>query len=54
VNAAHLVVMDGSRHDRISLYLSAGPQSAPGDRATLVLPQPLPRFAGAASLPGMH
>jgi hypothetical protein len=45
---------DGVRHDRNSLYLSTGTQSGSGDCATLVLPQPVPRFAGTASMPGMH
>jgi hypothetical protein len=41
-------------HDRIFLYLSTGTQSGAGDCATLVVPQPVPRFTRQASLPGMH
>jgi hypothetical protein len=51
----HLLTGDnGLCHDRNSLYLSTGTQSAAGDCAALVLPQPLPRVAGTASVPGMH
>ena len=46
--------IDGLCHDRNSFYLSTGAPSAAGDCATLVLPQPLPRIAGAASMPGLH
>jgi hypothetical protein len=45
---------DGLRHDRNSLYLSTGAQSCAGDSATLVVPEPFPRLAWQASLPGMH
>jgi hypothetical protein len=53
MNAAHLGrgPMDHD-HDRDSVYLSTGPQS--GAAAALVVPDPLPRFAGRAPLPGMH
>jgi hypothetical protein len=44
----------GLRHDRISLYLSTGTQSAVGDRAALVLPQPLPGLKGTAAMLRMH
>jgi len=44
----------GLRHDRISLYLSTGTQSAAGDGAALVLPQPLPGLKGTPALLRMH
>jgi hypothetical protein len=40
-------------HDRNSLYLSTGTQSGAGRCAALVVPQPVPRDARQASLPGM-
>jgi hypothetical protein len=45
---------DGLRHDRNSLYLSTGAQSAADDCATLVVPQLVPRLARQASMPGIH
>jgi hypothetical protein len=55
MNAAHLGWETTDHdHDRDSVYLSTGPQSGAGDRAALVVPQPVPRFARAAALPGMH
>src|SRR3984957_2475595 len=55
VNAAPFVGGDdGLRHDRNSLYLSIGAQPGAGDRAALVLPQPVPRFARQASMPRIH
>jgi len=41
-------------HDRDALYLSTGAKSVEGGCAPLVVPQPVPRFARTASLPGMH
>jgi hypothetical protein len=40
-------------HDRNSLYLSTRAQSAARDCAPVVVPQPVPRFAGQAEMPGM-
>jgi hypothetical protein len=45
---------DGLRHDRDALYLSAGAKSAAGGCAPLVVPQPVPRFARTAAMPGKH
>jgi hypothetical protein len=45
---------NGFRHDRNALYLPAGTQPDTGDCATLVVPKPVPRVAGTASMCGMH
>jgi hypothetical protein len=42
------------KHGRNSFYGSTDTQSAAGDCAALVVPQPLPRLARPAALPGMH
>jgi hypothetical protein len=47
-------VGDGLSDGRISLYGSTGAPAVAGDGAALVVPEPLPRFARPAALPGMH
>jgi hypothetical protein len=53
-NAAPFI-RDGRRicHDRNSLYLSTGAQPGASYRTALVVPKPVPRFAGQAAMPGM-
>jgi hypothetical protein len=51
----HLVMANEEpRHDRNSCALSIGPQSDAGDRAALVVPQPVSRLARAAPLSGVY
>jgi hypothetical protein len=43
-----------SSHDRNTFHGTAGAQSAAGDCAALVVPEPVPRLARRTTLPGMH